>query len=54
VAVPVSSAFVDGDVPKGDYFIMGDNRGESCDSRRWGSVPKAKLIGKVFQIERGG
>jgi signal peptidase I len=35
-------------VPKGSYFFMGDNRGESCDSRRWGSVPRGKLIGKVI------
>ena len=35
-------------VPKGQYFFMGDNRGESCDSRRWGSVARGKLIGKVF------
>jgi signal peptidase I len=35
-------------VPKGDYFMMGDNRGESCDSRRWGSVPRGDLIGTVF------
>jgi signal peptidase I len=35
-------------VPKGSYFFMGDNRGESCDSRRWGSVPRGNLIGEVF------
>jgi signal peptidase I len=35
-------------VPKNFYFFMGDNRGESCDSRRWGPVPKGNLIGKVI------
>lgn len=34
-------------VPKGDYFMMGDNRGGSCDSRRWGAVPRSSLIGPV-------
>jgi signal peptidase I len=37
-------------VPAGHYFFMGDNRGASCDSRRWGSVPRANLIGEVFFI----
>jgi signal peptidase I len=32
------------------YFMMGDNRPESCDSRAWGSVPRSKLIGTVFFV----
>lgn len=35
-------------IPKGQYFFMGDNRASSCDSRSWGTVPRANLIGKVF------
>jgi signal peptidase I len=41
-------------IPKGRYFMLGDNRAESCDSRVWGTVPTANLIGKVVQIERPG
>jgi signal peptidase I len=37
-------------VPPNGYFMMGDNRSQSCDSRTWGSVPRSKLIGKVFFV----
>ncbi len=35
-------------VPAGDYYMMGDNRPDSLDSRFWGPVPKAWIIGKAF------
>ncbi|MGH8980223.1 MAG: signal peptidase I [Acidimicrobiales bacterium] len=37
-------------VPKGDYYVMGDNRVDSCDSRMWGPVKASYVVGKVFLI----
>jgi signal peptidase I len=35
-------------VPSNSYFLMGDNRSHSCDSRTWGPVPRGNLIGPVL------
>jgi signal peptidase I len=35
-------------VPEGHYFMMGDNRANSCDSREWGAIPRSSIVGPLI------
>jgi signal peptidase I len=37
-------------VPPGEFYLLGDNRADSCDSRYWGPVKGSSIIGKVVMV----
>lgn len=39
-------------VPHGEYYVLGDNRNRTTDSRNWGSLPKTFILGKVYYIQQ--
>jgi len=51
-AVPIfadnTDTFGPAEIPAGQFFVLGDSRGNSLDSRSWGTVPRHHVIG-VYQ-----
>lgn len=55
-AVPAMRSFEPKHIPEGQYFVMGDNRDDSFDSRYWGTVDRKQIVGRattvVFSLDK--
>jgi signal peptidase I len=47
-AIPFSGDGEEITLREGEYFVLGDNRPESSDSRSWGPLPSSRIVGKVI------
>jgi signal peptidase I len=49
-ARPTTDSFAPRLIPQGHYFMLGDNRDNSVDSRVWGTVPRSSIVGEAFTV----
>jgi signal peptidase I len=47
---PIASSQHPYRVPPGEFYLLGDNRSDSCDSRYWGPIEGASIVGKVVLV----
>jgi signal peptidase I len=50
LGLPIASSQHPYHVPRGEFYVLGDNRADSCDSRYWGPIQGSSIIGKAILV----